>query len=158
VIPAIRRAAEADSNSIRVLVRHAYERYVGRIGRRPSPMDADYGRLIDRGLVHVIGDPIEGVIVLVPEADHLLVENVAVLPASQGHGLGRRLMRFAEQEARGLGYDEITLYTNERMIENLGLYAHLGYEETSRAAGEGFARVYFRKRLAGGHGDSQSTV
>ena len=41
-------------------------------------MDADYERLIAQGLVHVIGDPIEGMIVLVPKADHLLVENVAV--------------------------------------------------------------------------------
>jgi GNAT superfamily N-acetyltransferase len=147
VTPAIRAAAEADADAVRALVQSAYERYVGRIGRRPSPMDADYERLIDRGLVHVTGDPIDGVIVLVPEADHLLVENVAVLPASQGRGLGGQLMRFAEQEARRLGYEEISLYTNERMTENLGLYAHLGYEETNRAAGEGFARVYLRKRL-----------
>jgi GNAT superfamily N-acetyltransferase len=147
VIPAVRRAAEADVDAVRALVQQAYQRYVGRIGRRPAPMDAGYARLIGRGLVHVIGDPIEGVIVLVPEADHLLVENVAVLPASQGRGLGRRLMLFAEQEARGLEYEEISLYSHARMTENQGLYAHLGYEETNRATGEGFARVYFRKRL-----------
>jgi GNAT superfamily N-acetyltransferase len=149
VIGAIRRAAEGDAAAVRALVQQAYQRYVRRIGRRPAPMDADYKRLIDRGLVHVIGDPIEGVIVLVPEADHLLVENVAVLPDAQGRGLGRQLMQFAEQEASRLGYEEINLYTHERMTENLGLYPHLGYEETDRATGQGFARVYFRKRLAG---------
>jgi ribosomal protein S18 acetylase RimI-like enzyme len=149
VINAIRRAAGGDADAVRALVQQAYERYVARIGRRPRPMDADYERLIDRGLVHVIGDPIDGVIVLVPEGDHLLVENVAVLPSCQGRGLGRQLMQFAEAEAGRLGFEEIVLYTNKHMTENLGFYAYLGYEETDRATAEGFARVYFRKRLAG---------
>ena len=151
MIPAIRRAAEAEAGAVRALAQRAYQRYVGLIGRRPAPMDADYERLIAQGLVHVIGDPIEGMIVLVREADLLLVENVAVLPASQGRSLGRRLMRFAEQEARRLGLEEISLYTNERMTENLALYARLGYEETERASGQGFARVYLRKRVADEH-------
>ena len=151
MIPAIRRAAEADAGAVRALAQRAYQRYVGRIGRRPAPMDADYERLIAQGLVHVIGDPIEGMIVLVPKADHLLVENVAVLPDSQGRSLGRQLMRFAEEEARRLGLQEISLYTNERMTENLALYARLGYEETERASGEGFTRVYLRKRVADEH-------
>jgi GNAT superfamily N-acetyltransferase len=147
VIVAIRRAAQGDAEAVRTLVQQAYEHYVPRIGRRPVPMDADYGRLIDRGVVHVIGDPIEGVIVLVPESDRLLVENVAVLPASQGRGLGGQLMQFAEDEADRLGFEEIVLYTNRHMPENIRLYAHLGYELTDRATAEGFARVHFRKRI-----------
>ena len=62
------------------------------------------------------------------EADHLLVENVAVSPSFQGRGLGRRLMAHAEVLARELGFGEIRLYTNQRFAENIALYRKLGYQ------------------------------
>jgi GNAT superfamily N-acetyltransferase len=37
-----------------------------------------------------------GLIVLIEEADHVLVENVAVDPGRQGEGIGRALLAFAE--------------------------------------------------------------
>ncbi len=132
------------------VVASAYARYVERIGRLPAPMTADYAGLIEAGLVHVAdaGAGVEGLIVLVPAVDHVLVENVAVAPEHQGRGLGRALMAFAERRAREAGVRELRLYTNERMTENLGFYPALGYEETDRRVEDGFSRVYFRKRLA----------
>ena len=88
-----------------------------------------------------------GLLVLVGEADHLLLENVAVLPAEQGRGTGSQLLEFAENQARQLGMPEIRLYTNEAMTENLGYYRRRGYIETHRARDEGFARVFFRKAV-----------
>jgi len=41
----------------------------------------------------------------------------------------------------------VTLYTNERMTENLRLYPALGYLETGGAVQDGFARVFYRKLL-----------
>jgi len=90
---------------------------------------------------------IAGIVVLQPEADHLLLANVAVATNFQGRGLGRRLIDFAESEARRRGYDEIRLYTHQRMYESAALYPRLGYEETGRAEEGGFPRVFFRKRL-----------
>jgi ribosomal protein S18 acetylase RimI-like enzyme len=78
----------------------------------------------------------------------MFIENVAVHPDYQRRGLGRRLMAFAEQEARMAGVDEMQLYTNEAMQENIALYQHLGYEEMERREHEGFRRVFMRKRLA----------
>ena len=40
----------------------------------------------------------------------LLLENVGVLPAAQGRGIGARLLALAEEYARGLGLGEIGLY------------------------------------------------
>jgi ribosomal protein S18 acetylase RimI-like enzyme len=146
---AIRAARITDLPTVETIVREAYEGYVERIGRPPAPMSADYGRLIGAGLVHVLeadGDT-AGLVVLIVEPDHLLVENVAVSPAFQGRGLGWALMAFAEQQAAANGLDEVRLYTNEAMTENLRFYPSLGYEETGRVVEDGFARVYFTKQL-----------
>ena len=82
-----------------------------------------------------------------PLAGYLLLENVAVLPAAQGRGIGGRLLGLAEQHARSLGLGEIRLYTNEAMTENLAYYRRHGYTETHRAGQDGFRRVFFRKLL-----------
>jgi ribosomal protein S18 acetylase RimI-like enzyme len=80
---------------------------------------------------------------------YLLLDNVAVSPARQGSGLGRRLLAFAEAEALRRGYAEIRLYTHQTMEENQRLYASIGYEETGRGAEAGYDRVFMRKQLRG---------
>jgi hypothetical protein len=45
------------------------------------------------------GAAIAGIIVLLPTTNYLLLDNIAVSPARQGLGLGRRLLAFAEAEA-----------------------------------------------------------
>ena len=69
------------------------------------------------------GSVIAGIIVLLPATDYLLLDNIAVSPARQGSGLGRRLLAFAEAEALRRGYAEIRLYTHQTMVENQRLYA-----------------------------------
>ena len=61
--------------------------------------------------------------------------------------MGRRLIEFAEAEARRQGYAALDLYTHEAMIENIGLYRALGYLETGRRVEHGYPRVYMRKPL-----------
>jgi ribosomal protein S18 acetylase RimI-like enzyme len=145
----LRDATPADREPIERLVEAAYGGYVELIGRRPAPMDADYAALIAAGLVTVAerDGTVAGVLVLEPMPGHLLVENVAVDPAAQGTGLGRRLMAHAEDEARALGLPELRLYTNELMAANVAWYPRLGYRETGRRAESGFARVFFTKRV-----------
>jgi Zn-dependent protease with chaperone function len=53
--------------------------------------------------------------------------------------------RMARQS--GLGLPEVRLYTNEKMHENLDVYAKLGFEETGRGLDGGYRRVFMRKRL-----------
>jgi ribosomal protein S18 acetylase RimI-like enzyme len=146
---AIRIAEPHDAVAVRALVQRAYDHYVPRIGLRPAPMDADYEELARHGLVHVAeATGLAGVLVLRGEPNHLLIENVAVEPSKQGRGIGRALMRFAEQEAHRLQLAEVRLYTHERMVENIAFYESLGYEETERRAEKGFKRVFLCKRLA----------
>ena len=100
-------------------------------------------------MVWVIGEPVEGGLAsLVQTESQLLIENVAVHPSVQGTGLGRRLMDFAESEARARGLSRLTLYTNEAMTENVPMYNHLGFVEFDRRTEAGLRRIYMEKDLS----------
>jgi GNAT superfamily N-acetyltransferase len=129
-------------------VHDAYEPWIEVIGMRPIPMEADYGKLIEARRVHVTDD-LDGLIVLVPQDDGVLfVDNVAVRPDSQGKGIGRRLLAYAEEEARRLGLLALSLFTNVKMASNIALYTSLGYVETNRIGIEGRSAVVMRKELS----------
>ena len=87
----VRKARADELDAVRAIVDEAYSPWVERIGLRPAPMDDDYAVKIRDGLVDVVVDDNEllGLVVLVPDDDALLVENVAVRPAAQGLGVGR---------------------------------------------------------------------
>jgi ribosomal protein S18 acetylase RimI-like enzyme len=145
----IRLAQPQDLPAIERIVHDAYVKYADRIGKKPGPMLDDYRARVAEQSVWVMddGDAVMGLVVLLQEDDHVLLDNVAVDPSSQGRGVGRALMAFAEEEARRRGFREIRLYTHQLMHENVALYPHLGYEETGRGEQAGYARVFFRKRL-----------
>jgi GNAT superfamily N-acetyltransferase len=146
----VRPAADADACTLGMIAAAAYQRYVPRIGRAPAPMSADYAAAVRRGQawVAVEDGEVAGFVILIPRPGYLLLENVAVLPAAQGRGIGGRLMALAEERARSLHLNEIRLYTNEAMTENLAYYPRRGYAETHRAEQDGFRRVFFRKHLS----------
>ena len=158
-MPLLRPAHRAEVGAVTALVRAAYASWVPRIGREPAPMTADYAGAIARGEVTVLEDAglegagpedagdLVGVLVLIPEATALMIENVAVAPAFQGRGHGRTLLAFAEQTARAGGYARLRLYTNAAMTENIALYARGGFAETRRVTEHGLHRVYMEKPL-----------
>ena len=125
----LRRATSADVEAIRGVCREAYAKWIPRIGREPLPMTADYQAAIERHRFDLIlqDGALVGLIQTVDEGDQLLIENLAVAPAFQGRGLGRRLLAHVEALALGLGRSRVRLYTNERFDENVGLYQSLGY-------------------------------
>jgi ribosomal protein S18 acetylase RimI-like enzyme len=149
--PRIRAATAADVPAIVDIVDEAYRHYIARVGKSPGPMLDDYAARVLEGVVWVLeeGTAIAGIIVLLPRTNYLLLDNVAVSPARQGVGLGRRLLAFAEAEAVRRGYHEIRLYTHQTMVENQRLYASIGYEETGRGTEAGYDRVFMHKRLRG---------
>ena len=145
----IRTAVPADRAAIEAIVRDAYSTYLDRMAKPPGPMLDDYAALIAAGAVSVHDDgQIAAMIVLLPRRDHLLLDNVAVRRDRQGHGVGRRLIEFAESEARRLGHTELRLYTHVTMTENIALYSRLGFVETGRGREAGYDRVFMTKRLA----------
>ena len=144
----IRPAEPADLAAVEEIVAKAYTPWIAVMAMKPIPMVADYGRLIADERVSVLENgEIDAIIVLIPEQGALLVDNVAVRPDRQGRGLGRRLMTFAEHQARTLGLGSLRLYTNEKMLSNIALYTSLGYLETGRELLNGRSVVLMRKDL-----------
>lgn len=144
-----RRAQAGDALALAALSRRAYGKWVALIGAEPLPMAADYNAIVAADVVWVVdGDSsLAGCLVLQPQTDHLLIWSVAVDPNHQGTGLGKKLMAFAERQARDLGFSEIRLYTNARFTANRELYVRLGYAETHQDEINGRIRVHMRKKL-----------
>jgi ribosomal protein S18 acetylase RimI-like enzyme len=146
----LRPAGRDDIVLLSALAREAYAKYVPLIGREPAPMNTDYARHVDAGEVVVAVEQAQlvGFLMLTVQADRLQVNNLAVRPQAQGRGVGRLLLDHAETRAAELDLSALTLYTNVAMLDNLALYAHLGYTETHRAEQDGFHRVFLRKDLS----------
>lgn len=145
----IRTAHDEEAEAVRDVVHAAYRHYIARIGKPPGPMLDDYAQRIADGQALVLQDDdrIVGVLVLEQGPRGFLLDNIAVLPDCQGKGFGRRLIEFAEAEARRGGFWEVTLYTHALMSENIALYRRIGFVETHRVSEKGFDRVYMSKRL-----------
>jgi ribosomal protein S18 acetylase RimI-like enzyme len=145
----LRRATAADAAAARALTREAYAKWVPVIGREPKPMTADFDAAIRDHRVDLLcaGERVVALIETIAEPEALLIENVAVSPACQGRGLGRRLMAHAELLAASMGYGEIRLYANARFVVNVAFYQRLGYAVTHEAPFLGGRVVHMSKTL-----------
>lgn len=147
----LRRATPADAAAVRDLTRAAYAKWVPILGREPLPMTVDYDLAVRDHVVDMLywDGELAALIEMCPEADHLLIVNVAVSPAFQGCGYGRALLAHAEELAGLLGLEELRLYTSAHLTENVKLYERVGYkvdreEEVTPHLG---VFVYMSKRL-----------
>jgi GNAT superfamily N-acetyltransferase len=70
---------------------------------------------------------LDGVLILEPRADDLLIWSVAAAPGRQGLGLGNRLIAAADERAKALGYSTLRLYTGDKLIHNVTWYERHGY-------------------------------
>ncbi len=147
----MRQGEVGDAAAIRALTRAAYAKWVPVIGREPLPMVADYEAAMAKhrfDLLYVDGT-LAALIETIAKDGHLLIENVAVDPAFQKRGLGRKLMAHAEAVALGMGYRVLRLYTNKSFADNVALYQWLGYGVDREEAFMGGFTVYMSKRIGG---------
>jgi ribosomal protein S18 acetylase RimI-like enzyme len=143
----IRLAGPADAAAIGALTREAYAKWVPITGREPLPMTVDYAEALKHHRFDLlcIGDEAVALIETVALGDELLIENLAVRPASQGRGFGVRLMLLAEELAAEAGLKGTRLYTNRLFVANLRLYASLGYRVEREEALNGGVAVHMVK-------------
>ena len=140
----------ADASAVRELTRAAYAKWVPLIGREPKPMTADYEHAVRAHMIDLYEREGEllGLVEMIPQSDHLLIENIAVQPGQQGKGLGDILLKHAEDCARTLGLSETRLYTNAMFAANLAFYARRGYVEFRREMlAPGAVAVHVRKPI-----------
>lgn len=134
------------------MVDSAYSKYIERIGKPPAPMLANYHDMLETHDIFVLQDDanetVGSIVLSVDQSTHSVeINNLVVGPAAQGRGYGRVLLNCAEDVARSESCSALTLYTNVKMYENLGMYVKMGFVETGRKTEDGFERVYFRKDL-----------
>jgi len=146
----LRRAGAADAPAVRALTREAYAKWVPLIGREPKPMVADYAEAVKHHHIDMLylDDELAGLIEMILESDHLLIENLAVAPAFQERGLGRHLLAHAEALTVSLGHNEIRLYTNQRFAENVAFYLRRGFRLDREEPVANGVVVHMSKRLA----------
>ncbi|WP_418956208.1 GNAT family N-acetyltransferase [Streptomyces tritici] len=142
-----RPATAADVPAVKAVIDAAFHPYIERIGLVPAPMEEDHAANVAAGRVFVCGEPVTGLVVVVPEEDHLYLDTVAVHPGVRGTGLGRVLLTWVERYARELGTPEIRLLTNALMWENQKLYDRYGYEVVERRMEGPYDRIHYRKVL-----------
>jgi ribosomal protein S18 acetylase RimI-like enzyme len=113
----------------------AYATYQKRMGDiRLPPMDADYLAEIKNYPTWVVesGGRILAGLIMVFKNDRASIANIAVEPTCQGQGIGGELMAFAESQAKDNDCSDLRLTTHVLLEENISLYEHLGWRETSR--------------------------
>jgi len=64
---------------------------------------------------------------------------LAVTPAAQGRGIGRRLVTAAVEHARSLAAEKLVLVSNSRLTSAIRLYETLGFEHGPVPADSGYA-------------------
>ena len=126
---ALRRAAIDDLPAITVLQRAAYARNRAILGVEPLPLLADYAEVFANYEIYLADRDgiLDGVLILEPRADDLLIWSVATAPGVQGRGIGKAMLAFAESHSRAIGRTCIRLYNGEKLTGNIAWYMRHGY-------------------------------
>jgi ribosomal protein S18 acetylase RimI-like enzyme len=129
----LRRATIDDLPAVIALQRAAYAKNRAILGVEPSPLMADYEKVFSDYEVYLAerDGALDGVLILAPRADDLLIWSVAAAPAAQGRGIGNLMLAFAEIRARERGLPCIRLYTGEKLAGNIAWYRRHGYVHES---------------------------
>lgn len=126
---ALRRATTDDLAAVTALQQAAYAKNRPILGVEPLPLIADYAEVFARYEVWLAESDgaLDGVLILEPRPDDMLIWSVAASPAAQGRGAGNRMLAFAEAHARAKELTCMRLYTGEPLTENIAWYLRRGY-------------------------------
>lgn len=125
----LERATLADLDPVVALQQAAYARNRLLLGVEPLPLMADYREIFRTMEVWLERSSrgIDGVLILEPRRDDLLIWSVSTHPAAQARGLGGQLLAAAEQRARELGLGTMRLYTGTILTHLVEWYGRHGY-------------------------------
>lgn len=131
----IRKANIEDADGLRRCMHRAYSIYAERMaGESLPPLEIDYTAEIQNYPTWVAESEgqIIGGLIMCFDLEGATLSNIAVDTDFQGHGLGRGLLSFAENQAKHHGFAILHLATHVLLTENLAIYSRLGWKETTR--------------------------
>ncbi len=155
----LRPATVADVPAILAVTKAAYAPYTDRFDP-PSGVVREQPESVERYFVTggvIVADKdgeIVGAVRYEPHDDYLYLGRLAVAPAWQGRGIGRRLVEAVEEWALLLGLDEVHLGVRMELTENRDLYRHLGYVENGTAPFRHDERYHYLKMKKRVRGDA----
>ncbi len=125
----LRRANAGDVEAVVAFQRAAYANNRALLGVEPLPLRADYSQILAEyeTWLYESADGLDGVLILKPRDEDLLIWSIATAPRLHGQGVGRRLLAAAEERARALGLRVMRLYTGEKLTHNIVWYERHGY-------------------------------
>jgi DNA-binding MarR family transcriptional regulator len=138
------------------VARDVVGRYFAEIGRRfgfeaSGETEKDALLLVPPAGVFVVavsdGEPVAcgGVQTIAPATGE--IKRMWVHDDWRGAGLGSRLLRHLEDQARALGHAAVRLDTNKALTEAIGMYQRAGYAAVGRYNDNPWATHFFEKRL-----------
>lgn len=152
--PIVARAgADTDWNAVLALLRRAFAYMDGRIDPPSSLHRLSAGDLAAHPgtcLLAREGAALIGCVFCKPQGDTLYICKLAVDPAQQSRGVGRRLVEQAAAEARAFGQAALVLQTRIELTANHAAFARLGFEKIGETAHTGYDRptsITMRKSL-----------
>ena len=136
-------------------MREEFERYIERALREEIGRIAEYYR--HGGFwVALEAEALVGTFGLEPAGPRAMeLRRMYVSPAARRRGVGRAMLRYAEEETRRRGCDKLKLSTAQIQKEAIALYKRAAYRLVGEEVGEpashktvgGMPRLYFEKRL-----------
>ena len=150
----MRRAVVADARAVAQLL-HDFNREFDEPTPPVGTLAERVARLLQNGdaVILVVGDDPDGLAVLRFRSAiwssglECYLAELYVAPVRRGHGLGRRLMRAAIQEARARGADTMEIAVDEPDFAARRLYESLGF--SNRAGGHDGPLMYLYERDLG---------
>ena len=103
-------------------------------------------------LLAVKGGTVVGTCAVLPGGPNVVeLVKLAVAPAAQRRGIGRRLTAAAVERARALGAEKMVLVSNSRLTAAIRLYESLGFAHAPVPADTGYASADVYMELSLGH-------
>lgn len=84
-----------------------------------------------------------GTVSAVPDGKRLYIRSMAVSPAAQGSGIGRKLLETVENYAARNGFEKMFLYTTPYLPAAIRLYEQNGFERGEMKTEGFFGTPYF---------------
>lgn len=152
----IRKARPCEAEEIWRVTRRAYEPYRGRIKPEFQALRVSVSTIrreirLKRRVygVALLDDRIVATLRYRRWRSHLGLSRLAVLPEYQGAGIGKKMMEWAEQQARRLGVRELRGEVRAALPHLLEYYKRMGYRPFARRSGRGYKGylIAVKKRL-----------
>jgi len=122
-------AEMSDLANVEACIEAAYRPYVEQIGVEMAPLKEDYSTLIAKGVVSIIRNTsgeFVGVLVLYAKDDHILIDNVAIMPTWQRKQILLEVGAYIISIAEEVGVSLVRAFTNVMLERNVSLYQKIG--------------------------------